>query len=232
MGPAAINRHHKDKQDEKRRENEPRSNMSRKKKTKNATTGMMMISERASVLSVRRIRSPERPPVDEASFDPMAVNHSEREPTASGGEKPPEGTTSYRVWIEPASPSMRSQAGFKRRELRGERTIIGRRSIRQRVMADLSIDENSPYTISREHCEIAVCEGHVILTDLESHYGTQVNETPLGRACGAPESIRLSAGKHLVALGPPDCGNYFHVTVRECGFQEEGMEDMPASDLR
>ena len=202
--------------------------MSRKKKTKNATTGMMMISERASLLSARRIRSPERPPKDEASVDPMAINHSEREPTANGGGKSPKGTTTFRVWIEPASPTMRSQAGFKRRELLGERTTIGRRSIRERVMADLSIEENSPYTISREHCEIAVCEGQVVLTDLESHYGTQVNEMPLGRACGAPESIRLSAGRHLLALGPPDCGNYFHVTVSECGFQEEGMEDMPA----
>lgn len=207
---------------------------------------MMMISERASVLSVRKSKTQERSP-ESGMFERSAGTSAPADEAAIETMLPPSGNPEqgvdsnsvgvkaeaihtlaiYRVWIEPANSPMKSWNGCKRQELVGESTIIGRRSIGQRTLADLPVRQDPPYTISRQHCEITNCDGQVVLTDLGSYYGTHVNGMPLGRACGAPESIRLSAGKHFVALGPPDCGNYFHVTVSECGFQEGDIEDMP-----
>lgn len=207
----------------------------KKKKTNPANkcaAGMMMISERASVLTKtpqasKKLQQPHSIKPEKAANNIHVEDEAdkitdtsvavERTDLQSKDKVETESAVpNYTVWIEPANKAITPQDGAIKRELIRKRTTIGRWSNKAAKLADLTIDENPPYTISRQHCAITNNGGKIFITDLNSHYGTQVNHVQIGRAFGEQESIQLSKGSHLVVLGPPECHNHFQITVKEC----------------
>lgn len=71
----------------------------------------------------------------------------------------------------------------------------------KRDMVHLSIaSQPSPLRISRQHCEVAVEDGSLVIVDLGSRFGTTVNDTIIGRGYGL-YSAPLATGNNKVTLG-------------------------------
>lgn len=71
----------------------------------------------------------------------------------------------------------------------------------KRDMVHLSIAaQPTPLRISRQHCEIAIEEGALVVVDLGSRFGTKVNDTIIGRGYGL-YSTPLATGNNTVTLG-------------------------------
>lgn len=205
-----------------------------KKKTNpaNKCAAGMMISERASVLTKtpqasKKLQQPHMIKPEKAASNVHVEDDADKITDTSvalertdlqSKDKVETGNSvsNYTVWIEPVNKAITPQDGAIKRELIRKRTTIGRWSNQAATIADLTIDENPPYTISRQHCEITNTGGQIVITDLNSHYGTQVNQVQIGSAFGEKESIQLSQGSHLLVLGPPECHNHFQITIKEC----------------
>ncbi len=84
----------------------------------------------------------------------------------------------------------------------------------KRDMVHLSIAaQPSPLRVSRQHCEIAIEDGALVIVDLGSRFGTKVNDTIIGRGYGlyiAP----LAIGHNTVTLGNAE-DNYTLVVTCE-----------------
>ena len=77
----------------------------------------------------------------------------------------------------------------------------------KRDTVHLSIaSQNSPLRVSRQHCEIAIEEGTLVIVDLGSRLGTTVNGTAIGRGRGHYISP-LIKGENTITLGNAE-GNY------------------------
>lgn len=71
----------------------------------------------------------------------------------------------------------------------------------KRDLVHLSIAaQPSPLRISRQHCEIAIEDGSLVIVDLGSRFGTTVNDTVIGRGYGL-YSAPLATGSNKVTLG-------------------------------
>jgi hypothetical protein len=69
----------------------------------------------------------------------------------------------------------------------------------------------SPLRVSRQHCEIAIEDGVVVVIDLGSRFGTTVNGTTIGRGRGT-YSFPLKNGSNIIMLGGADSGYQLVVT--------------------
>lgn len=71
----------------------------------------------------------------------------------------------------------------------------------KRDLVHLSIaSQPSPLRISRQHCEITIEDGSLVIVDLGSRFGTKVNDTIIGRGYGL-YSASLAVGNNTVTLG-------------------------------
>lgn len=122
-------------------------------------------------------------------------------------------TRNVLVHIEVASKEMQLINQPESWKLNNGTLVFGRQSTHKRASIYIPIPQNKPFTISRLHCEILNSNGQVFITDLDSHFGTYINERPLGRSCEGLDTIELTAGRHLVSLGPPVHGHQFYITI-------------------
>lgn len=107
--------------------------------------------------------------------------------------------------IEPASDVMKTQ--FKPMEIPVARLPFriggypegGEVSRRDSLHLAISSHIN-PLRVSRQHCEIAIEDKEIIITDLGSRFCTEVNEVVIGRGHGA-YSAHLKKGTNTVTLG-------------------------------
>ncbi len=66
---------------------------------------------------------------------------------------------------------------------------------------DLSIPDNGPYRLSREHLSIERNGDQIVLVDEKSRLGSVVNKRILGKRAGGESRIALEVGKNQVILG-------------------------------
>lgn len=79
---------------------------------------------------------------------------------------------------------------------------------------DLSIEEEHPYQLSRNHCEIDYEHGHFILRDRGSKLGTWVDGTHVCVDAGCITSI-LKTGENKITFGNQDSPHHFTITIEE-----------------
>jgi hypothetical protein len=79
---------------------------------------------------------------------------------------------------------------------------------------DLSIEEQHPYQLSRNHCEIDFEHGRFILRDRGSKLGTWVNGTHVSVDAGCI-SCPLQTGENQVTLGNADSPHRYTLTIEE-----------------
>lgn len=77
---------------------------------------------------------------------------------------------------------------------------------------DLSIDDHSPYQVSRNHCEIAYEHGRFVLRDRGSKLGSYVNGEHVSVDSGRI-SIDLKMGVNEITLGNQDSAQRFELTI-------------------
>ena len=65
--------------------------------------------------------------------------------------------------------------------------------------SDLQLDDR---WLSRQHCQLDVCDGGVVLRDLGSKHGTFVNESPIDATEVQPgDEIRVGLTRFVVRFG-------------------------------
>ncbi|MFN0077712.1 MAG: cyclic nucleotide-binding domain-containing protein [Prosthecobacter sp.] len=79
---------------------------------------------------------------------------------------------------------------------------------------DLSIEEEHPYQLSRNHCEIDYEHGHFILRDRGSKLGTWVDGTHVCVDAGCI-STPLKVGQNRLTFGHQDSPHHFTITIEE-----------------
>ena len=185
------------------------------KRNKNSNV-MMMISERASSVTIqtRATNNKVRTFALNTKHSGTQLDESDKQ-TIENMNGTGQLVSFYRIWLEPAVDTIQAQGETCRQELLNDITTIGRWSSSNEENADVTIEEDPPYTISRQHCKVAIQNNKVVLTDNNSRYGTIVNKKGIGKVFGAPDSIELTQGKHFITLGPQKCGNHFYVTVKQ-----------------
>lgn len=81
---------------------------------------------------------------------------------------------------------------------------------------DLSIDDHTPYQVSRNHCEIAYEHGHFVLRDRGSKLGTYVNGEHISVDSGRI-SIDLKPGLNEVSFGTIGSLQLFELEIEQIG---------------
>jgi CRP/FNR family cyclic AMP-dependent transcriptional regulator len=79
---------------------------------------------------------------------------------------------------------------------------------------DLSIEEQHPYQLSRNHCEIDFEHGHFVLRDRGSKLGSWVNGEHVSVDAGRITSL-LKTGENQLILGNADSPHRYTVTIEE-----------------
>ncbi|MDZ4405104.1 cyclic nucleotide-binding domain-containing protein [Prosthecobacter sp.] len=79
---------------------------------------------------------------------------------------------------------------------------------------DLSIEEPTPYQLSRNHCEIDFEHGHFILRDRGSKLGSWVNGDHIGVDAGCITSP-LKVGENKIIFGNGDSPHRYSITIEE-----------------
>jgi hypothetical protein len=187
------------------------------KKTQGNQT--FMIQERANLLSRKQKTTEKKIPLKKQVTKSKPIRQQEDKSQFSLKS----------VWIENANSLMRCSKGNPFRELITGNMTIGRSTNHHKPLADFSILQNQPYTISRLHCMIINYNGLVMITDLNSRYGTYVNDRPFGQQLDCFDTIQLKVGKHIVSLGPPECGQQFHLTIIEQANRQNTDKNSPSS---
>jgi hypothetical protein len=77
---------------------------------------------------------------------------------------------------------------------------------------DLWLNDAQPFVVSRNHCEIDLTRGGLVVRDRGSHLGCVVNGRPVGGRAWA-RFARLAAGENTLTLGPAGSAYRFRVTV-------------------
>ena len=77
---------------------------------------------------------------------------------------------------------------------------------------DLSIDDQAPYHVSRNHCEINFEHGRFVLRDRGSKLGTHVNGEHVSVDSGRI-SIDLKQGLNEIVFGNADSPQRFELTI-------------------
>lgn len=78
---------------------------------------------------------------------------------------------------------------------------------------DVWLVDEKPFSVSRNHCEIAMAKSGLILRDRGSHLGCLVNDTPIGGKAVLGYS-KLDEGENVVVLGGRMSPYQFRVRVR------------------
>jgi len=79
---------------------------------------------------------------------------------------------------------------------------------------DLSIEEQHPYQLSRNHCEIDFEHGHFVLRDRGSKLGSWVNGEHVSVDAGCITSL-LKTGENKIILGNADSPHRYTLTIEE-----------------
>lgn len=79
---------------------------------------------------------------------------------------------------------------------------------------DLSIEEDHPYQLSRNHCEIGYENGRFIVRDRGSKLGTWVNDTHVSVEAGCL-STPLNVGENKIIFGNADSPHRYSITIEE-----------------
>lgn len=89
---------------------------------------------------------------------------------------------------------------------------VGRKSRDPLARNDLSIEDEKPYTVSRDHFAFVHRQGQVLVRDRGSYLGLQVNGKHIGgdKDHGA---IPLGSGENLIVLGSGDTSYRFKVQI-------------------
>lgn len=80
------------------------------------------------------------------------------------------------------------------------------------IPIDLSLDDQKPYRLSRSHFSIGRENGRMVVHDLHSHLGTQVNDTFIGQFF-AHDTAELTAGENVIVAGGEGSPYKFRVVV-------------------
>ena len=93
---------------------------------------------------------------------------------------------------------------------------VGRKSRDPLTRNDLSIADEKPYTVSRDHFAFDCRQGEILVRDRGSYLGLQVNGEHIGgdRENGA---IALEAGENLIVLGNNESAYRFKVEIEAPG---------------
>ena len=96
--------------------------------------------------------------------------------------------------------------------------VVGRTlSKRERApleTVDLCLDDSMPYRLSRAHFCICRENGRVIVRDLNSHLGTQVNGTFIGQHF-ARDTAELSTGDNVIVAGGENSPYVFRIPIAD-----------------
>ena len=126
-------------------------------------------------------------------------------------------SNSIEVWIEPDSTETRSQSLCARRRIEGSTFIIGRRGSGISFMPvnspDLCISQGEPYSLSKRHCMITIKNGNVYIKDLNSRFGTVINDHRFGNSINGVSVMKLRSGVHSLTLGIRSDNIKFSITV-------------------
>lgn len=125
--------------------------------------------------------------------------------------------TLVNVRIEPDSEETKSQSLLGARDIKVPVFTIGRRSgsVGQKPSeSSFSIRQVEPYTMSRQHCELELHDGFVIIRDLGGMYGTLVNDIRIGGRSDNERSMKIESGTHTLVLGPRNSTMRFKLIVQ------------------
>ncbi len=90
---------------------------------------------------------------------------------------------------------------------------IGRADNRTLVeFRDLSLVDQEPFQISRDHCYITCIEGQYYFVDAKSTLGTTVDGERIGKH-GNKRSVQLGKGAHKIILGNPGSRYVFELEI-------------------
>ena len=121
------------------------------------------------------------------------------------------------VWIEPDSPETRSQSLCARRRIEGSTFVIGRRGSGISCMSvnppDLCVSQGEPYSLSKRHCMITIKNDNIYVKDLNSRFGTVINDHRFGNSINGVSVMRLRSGVHSLTLGIRSDNIKFRITV-------------------
>ncbi|MEO0510395.1 MAG: FHA domain-containing protein [Verrucomicrobiota bacterium] len=120
------------------------------------------------------------------------------------------------VWIYPDTPELKKQTLMRPRQIHGPVFTIGRRKSSSTInsmesLPDLCINDQQPYSVSRNHCQIELRSGRVFLKDLDSRIGTRLGDKRLGGG----SSFSVGVGEHKLILGRQSKGYCFRLVVSE-----------------
>ena len=89
---------------------------------------------------------------------------------------------------------------------------VGRKSRDPLTRNDLSIEDNKPYTVSRDHFAFDYRDGQILVRDRGSYLGLQVNGEHIGgdKDHGA---VLLNSGENRIVLGSAESAYRFRVEV-------------------
>lgn len=114
-------------------------------------------------------------------------------------------SNSMEVWIEPDSPETRSQSLCARRRIEGSTFVIGRRGSGISFMPvnppDLCVSQGEPYSLSKRHCMITIKNDNIYIKDLNSRFGTVINDHRFGNSINGVSVMKLRSGVHSLTLG-------------------------------
>ena len=126
-------------------------------------------------------------------------------------------SNSTEVWIEPDSPETRSQSLCARRRIEGSTFVIGRRGSGISFMPvnplDLCVSQGEPYSLSKRHCMITIKNDNIYIKDLNSRFGTVINDHRFGNSINGVSVMKLKSGVHSLTLGIRSDNIKFRITV-------------------
>jgi len=122
------------------------------------------------------------------------------------------------VWLYPDSEELMKQTVMEARKIVQPVFRIGRRlsdsvAYSDNNSPDLSIFENSPYTLSRLQCQIEIEDDRVVLRDMGSRLGTRLGQKRLRSNFRESSSLVVPKGSHSLILGNRDGPFRFRLVV-------------------
>ncbi len=121
--------------------------------------------------------------------------------------QPPAQPTSSHIRIFADSPELEAALPATGLVIDADRFIVGRTPDSQEIVPHLSVDlalaDAVPYRLSRAHFAILRTQEGILVRDLDSQLGTQVNNKYLGRHFGQ-DGTMLMRGENLIVAGGVD----------------------------
>jgi CRP/FNR family transcriptional regulator, cyclic AMP receptor protein len=124
--------------------------------------------------------------------------------TATGGAPDTGATNHGAIWLQAKTDALRDRIGASAIPINGLPFVVGRIALDTEEIpsrpADLVIEDNPPFRLSRQHFMIVRSGEHLLVSDLGSALGTIVNGQPIGHYFKS-DAAPLSRGENDVLAG-------------------------------